>query len=403
MNLQNLIAARLGGKEFGTDTEIYKFEKIKRAKRKFLNENPGGELLDFGVGEPDFRPPDEICQKLADETFGLKKHGYTDTGTPAFRTAAAKFYGEFFGVENLNPQKNILPTIGSKEALANFAKTLIDAGDVVIQTIPGYPILATNAKYLGAEIFNLKLKKANNFLPNFTEIPAEILRRAKILVLNFPNNPTGTVADLKFWKTAVDFCLKNEIALVSDAAYSTIFFDAKPVSVLEIPGAMECAIEFFSFSKSFVMTGWRLGFAAGNEKLISALAVVKDNCDSGSFEAIQKAGIFALENWREFIPKLNEIWRGRLNSLRAVLTKFGFEIEKPRGTFFQIANCPSEIAGEKIDSAETAARILIERAGIVCVPWDESSEKLLRFCGTFGGGEILEKLEKKLGELKLKF
>ena len=406
--IQNLIANRLGGIEFGQKTEIYKFEKIKIAKRQFLTKNPHKKLLDFGVGESDQKPNQAIIDQLYKSAKNLKKHGYTDTGTPAFKQAASRFYNDLFKVKNLDPKKNILPTIGSKEALANLPKCFINQKDIVLQTTPGYPILATNTRYLGGEVYNLPLLEKNNFYPDFSIIPSNILQKAKILVLNYPNNPTGKCANKEFFQTAIDFALKHNIIIISDNAYATIVFDRSPLSILQFPGSEKCALELFSFSKGFSMTGWRLGFAVGNELLIKLLSTIKDNTDSGSFEAIQQAGILALEKAKIFTQEINQRFQRRMNLLVTTLNQIGFEATLPEGTFFLFMKSPRQLGNKKFKKAEEIAKFLIEEKGIVCVPWDDH-ENYLRFSATFEAQNeteekaVMQDLKERLEGLQIRF
>ena len=405
--IEQLYADRIGGSNFGKDTAVYKFEKIKRAKKKALKDFPDRALLDFGVGEPDKRPADAICNELAEWALKLNKHGYTDTGTDPFREAIVSYMFSVFSVNGLSADLNILPTIGSKEALAAIPRAFINKGDIALMTTPGYPVLGTNTIYSGGEVYNLPLLPENNFFPDLEAIPEDIVKRAKILYLNYPNNPTGKCATISFFEKVVEFAHKNNIIIVHDAPYITIVYDREPLSILSIPGAMDTAIELHSFSKSYSMTGWRLGFAAGNPGLISALAHIKDNTDSGSFEAIQKAGIYALNHFEEN-KKIIDLYKRRLVLLVKTLSELGFNAEMPEGTFYLYVSIPSAVeektpSGKKIkhDFPDAAgfSQFLIERFGIVTVPWDDNNTPFIRFSATFtavdGDDEI-----RQMGELR---
>ena len=408
MNIQNLFAERIGGKEFGKSTDIYKFEKIKIAKRKSLNDFPERKLLDFGVGEPDKRPSDEFCKKLYEYCLELKKHSYTDTGTAEFRKAIVEYMAEHFNVRGLDFQKNVLPTIGSKEALANFPKCLINPGDVALMTTPGYPVLGTNTKYLGGEVFNLPLLPENDFYPDFEKIPSDVLKRVKVLYLNYPNNPIGKCATVEFFKKAIEFAKKHNIVIVQDGAYITLVYGRKPLSILSIDGGMDCAIELHSFSKSYSMTGWRLGFAVGNELLIKAFTSIKDNTDSGSFEAIQKVGIYAMQHY-EANEEVNSLYERRLKLLADTLNKMGLDANMPEGTFYLFMKIPKNAEGVKFKSAEEFTKFMIEKHGIVTVPWDDNGEHFVRFSATFSAKDAedevsqMKELEKRLEKIKFEF
>jgi len=412
--IQNLFADRIGGSQFGKDTAIYKFEKIKRAKKKATDEFPDRKLLDFGVGEPDKRPSDELCKVMYDWSLKLTKHGYTDTGKDDYRRAIVKYMNKYFNVQNIDFEKNILPTIGSKEALANFPKCFINKGEIALMTTPGYPILGTNSKYLGGDVYNMPLLPENDFFPDFETIPNEIVKKAKILYINYPNNPTGKCATVDFYQKVIKFAKDNNIVVVQDAPYITIVYDRKPLSILSVDGGMDVAIELHSFSKSFSMTGWRLGFAVGNELLISALTAVKDNTDSGSFEPIQKAGIYAMEHAEEN-DEINELYQRRLELLVKTLNKVGLNSKMPEGTFYLFMEIPKSAKGKNNDgndfnidfeNGEQFTKFMIENYGIVTVPWDDNNKNFVRFSATFTAKdaddeiEQMKELEKRLSDIE---
>ncbi len=410
--IQNQFAERIGGKMFGKDTAIYKFEKIKRAKKQALKDFPDRKLLDFGVGEPDKRPDDKLCKELYDCALKLKKHGYTDTGTDDFRKAIVKYMADYFGVRGLDFANNILPTIGSKEALANFPKCLINPGDVSLMTTPGYPVLGTNTKYLGGEVYNMPLLEENDFFPDLDAVPKDIVEKAKIMYLNYPNNPTGKCATVEFFEKAIKFAKENRIVIVQDAPYITLVYDREPLSILSIEGGMDCAIELHSFSKSCSMTGWRLGFAAGNDLLIKALTDVKDNTDSGSFEAIQKTGIYAMEH-AEMNKEVNVIYERRLRLLVDTLNNMGLKAKMPEGTFYLFVNIPkgAKTAEGSVEfaSGEEFTKFMIEKFGIVTVPWDDNGQNFVRFSATFTAKdaedekEQMKEMEKRLEGVEFVF
>ncbi len=287
--IQSLFANRIGGAQFGKSTEIYKFEIIKRAKRAALAANPNVELIDMGVGEPDAMAFPECIRALADAAGKPQNRTYADNGGAIYREAAARWLENVCGVEGINPESEIVHSIGSKAALSILPACLINPGDVALMTSPGYAVFGTHAQYYGGEVHNIPLLEKNSFLPDLNSVPADKLRRAKTLVINYPNNPTGASATPEFFAAVVAFAKQHNLVVIHDAAYAALVFDGKPLSFLATPGAIDVGIELHSMSKAFNMTGWRLGFVAGNRLLVRAYADVKDNTDSGQFLAIQEA------------------------------------------------------------------------------------------------------------------
>jgi len=405
--IQNLFAERIGGSKFGKENVIYKFEKIKRAKREAIKNHPGVEILDFGVGEPDDMADKLIRERLKEEVDVWENRGYADNGIEEFKQAAARYMKKVFNV-NVNPEKHILHGIGSKPVLAMFPSIFINPGDVTIMTVPGYPVLGTHTKWLGGEVYNIQLKEENNFLPKLDSIPQDIIKRAKILVLNYPNNPTGACADESFYKEVVAFAKENNIVVVQDAAYSALVYGGKkPLSFLSIPGAMDVGVEIHSLSKAYNMTGWRLAFVVGNELIIKAYGTVKDNIDSGQFKAIQKSGITALDN-PQITEKIREKYERRLNKMVKILNKKGFNAKMPGGTFYLYVKAPKKVNGINIESAEMFSEYMIKEKLISTVPWDDAGS-YIRFSATFVAKNIedeervLKELEKRLESLKFEF
>ncbi|HOW98617.1 MAG TPA: aminotransferase class I/II-fold pyridoxal phosphate-dependent enzyme, partial [Kiritimatiellia bacterium] len=258
MDLQKLYAERIGGAQFGLGTEIYKFEKIKRAKAAALKARPQVELLDFGVGEPDQLAPFPIREALKKAVDDPANRGYADNGIREFRLAACRYMETFFGVKGLNPDTEVNHSIGSKPALAMLPLCFVNPGDVVMTTVPGYPVMATHAKYLVAEIVKLPLERSNGFFPDLKKIKPAVAKRAKLLYVNYPNNPTGTAATEAFFDELIAFAAKHNILVVQDAAYATLIYGRPRLSILGRPGGREVAVELHSMSKSYNMTGWRL-------------------------------------------------------------------------------------------------------------------------------------------------
>ncbi len=396
---QKLFAERIGGENYGKDTTIYKFERIKRAKRDAIARHPDVELLDFGIGENDAMAHEFVRTAMKNEIDDPENRGYADNGIAEFKEAAARFLSDTFDV-TVDPATEVNHTIGSKSALALLPYTLINPGDVTLMTVPGYPVAGTHTKYAGGEVYAMKLEKQNGFLPDLDAVPDEIKKRAKLMVLNYPNSPTGAVAPRSFWEEAIDFARREALVLVNDAAHTLLAYE-KRTSFLQIPGAMDVGLEIHSMSKGFNMIGWRLGFVAGNRLLVQALADVKDNSDSGQFKAIQKAACVALSN-PEIHEEIRAKYRRRLSKLVAALNEAGFEAEMPGGTYFLYVRVPASLKGKRFDSAEEAAEHILRNDLVLTVPWDDAGP-YLRFSTTYeadGGQEedrLMEEMKKRLG------
>ena len=378
---QKMFAERIGGQNYGKGTEIYKFEKIKRAKRKALAEHPERALLDFGIGENDEMAAESIRRVMAAEIDKPENRGYADNGIGEFKEAAARFMKRQFGVE-LDPGTEVNHCIGSKTALAILPATLINPGDVTLMTVPGYPVAGTHTRYYGGEVQRLPLLAENNFFPDLDSISEDIRRRAKLLVINYPNSPTGKSATREFFEKVVAFAKANEIVVVQDAAHVMLSFDQKPLSFLEVPGAKDVGVEIHSLSKGWNMIGWRMGFVCGHPLLVQAFADVKDNCDSGQFIAVQKAAAAALED-DTITQATREKYRRRLVKLVDVLKACGFECEIPGGSYFLYTKSPTGLAdGRTFANAEETSQYLITEHSICTVPWDDAGA-YLRFSVTY--------------------
>ncbi len=406
--IQGLFARRLGGSSFGKDTKIYKFEKIKRAKAAAMAENPEQEILDFGVGEPDEMAFPVVVDSLKAECARPENRGYADNGIQEFKDAALRYMDRVFGVTGLDAEKDVIHSIGSKCALAMLPDAFIDEGDVMLMTTPGYPVMATHTEWHGGRVVNLPLLEENGFLPDLGAIGAEDLKKAKLLYLNYPNNPTGAASTKDFFEEVVDFASRNEIIVVHDAAYAALTYSGPPLSFLSTPGATEVGIEIHSLSKAYNMTGWRLAFLIGNRKVIGAFAHVKDNYDSGQFKAIQKAGITALEH-PEITEEIGAKYRRRLGLMVEALSSAGFEARMPGGTFYLYVKAPRGASdGTRFGSAEEASEYLIRKAHISTVPWDDAGA-YLRFSATFASdgiedeARVVGEMKKRLGGLGLEF
>ncbi|RED86170.1 MULTISPECIES: LL-diaminopimelate aminotransferase [Cohnella] len=407
--IQEQFAARIGGSNYGKDTNIYKFEKIKRAKAAAKKAHPDVELIDMGVGEPDEMADAGIVAKLAEEAAKPENRGYADNGIAEFKHAAAKYLKEVFSVDGIDAETEILHTIGAKPALAMLPTVFINPGDVAIMTVPGYPVLGTHTKYLGGEVYNVQLTKENNFLPDLNAIPEEIAKRAKLLYLNYPNNPTGAAATTEFFEQVVAWAKKFNVVVVHDAPYAALTYDGiRPLSFLSVPGAKDVGVELHSLSKSYNMTGWRIGFIAGNPLIVKAFGDVKDNNDSGQFIAIQKAAAYGLEN-PQITEAISEKYSRRHNRLVAVLNEIGFRAEKPKGSFFLYVEAPKGIVGgQRFESAEDFSQYLIREKLISTVPWDDAG-KFIRFSVTFiaqGEAEearVIDEIKRRLTDVQFEF
>lgn len=378
---QQLFADRIGGANYGKGTEIYKFEKIKRAKRKALAEHPDRKLIDFGIGENDEMAPENVRAAMARELNQPDNRGYADNGIMAYREAVARFMQRNFGVA-LDPATEINHCIGSKTALAMLPAAFINPGDITLLTVPGYPVAGTHTRYYGGSIYKLPLLTENDFFPDLDAIPADVRQRAKLLVINYPNSPTGKVATRDFYKRVVEFAQQNQVVVIQDAAHIMLSYEGEPLSFLQVPGAKDVGVEVHSMSKGFHMIGWRLGWVCGHERIVRAFADVKDNSDSGQFIAIQKAAAAALDD--ASIPKqVQQKYERRLRKLVDTLSRCGFTCRMPGGTYFLYARSPKGLAsGERFETAEAASQYLISEHSIVTVPWDDAGP-FLRFSVTY--------------------
>ena len=400
--IQSLFAERIGGINYGKSNAIYKFEKIKRAKRAAKAAKPDVSIIDMGVGEPDDMAFPEVVDALYAAAKDPANRGYADNGGRDFKVAAAGYMKAVFGVD-LDPDTEILHSIGSKAALSILPNCFINPGDVVIMTIPGYPIFGTHAKYLGGEVYNLKLEESNSFLPDLDSIPQDI---------NYPNNPTGASATKEFFKKLVDFAKKNNLIVVSDAAYASLTFDGNALSILQVEGAKDVAVELHSLSKSHNMTGWRIGWVCGNPLIVKAYGDVKDNTDSGQFLGIQLAAAKGLEN-PNITRAIAAKYSRRMDMLVKVLENLGFKPRKPNAGFFLYMPAPKAAIlpdGSRVEfkTGEDFSQWMITEHLISTVPWDDAGA-FVRFSVTFEAhGEDAEKaviaeINRRMSQSKFEF
>lgn len=407
--IQGLFADRIGGSSFGKDVALYKFEKIKRAKAAARKAHPNVELIDMGVGEPDEMADAGTVETLAREAAKPENRGYADNGIFEFKDAAAKYLKNVFGVKGIDPENEVLHGIGSKPVLAMLPSVFINPGDIAIMPVPNYPVMGTHTEWLGGRVVTLPINEDNGFLPDFESLDADVKKKAKLLYLNYPNNPTGASATPEFYEKVIKFARENNIIVVQDAAYAALTFDGnRPLSFLSIPGAKEVGVEIHSLSKAYNMTGWRLAFIAGNELVVKGFGAVKDNNDSGQFIAIQKAGIYCLEH-PEITERIAEKYSRRLDMLVRVLNELGFAAKKPKASFYLYVKAPKGIkGGRRFESAEDFSQWLITEKLVSTVPFDDSGA-FVRFSVTFiAKGEeeerrVVDELYRRLQGIEFEF
>lgn len=406
MNIQQLFADRIGGAQFGQTNAVYKFGKIKKAKAEARAAHPDTELLDFGVGEPDRMAPEPIRTALKQAVDKPENRGYADNGIEPFKCAAADYMRQFFGVE-LDPETEINHSIGSKSALSLMPLAFVNPGDVVLQTVPGYPVMATHAGYLGGEVVKLPLTAENDFRPSLSDISDAVAERAKLFYVNYPNNPTGAAATPSFFDALIEYADRHDILIVQDAAYATLSYANDGLSILSRPGGKDVAVELHSMSKAYNMTGWRLGFVAGQARAVAAFAEIKDNADSGQFKAIQEAACAGIAD-RALADAIKAHYRGRLERMVDALQAVGFKAEMPGGTFYLYVPAPKSAGGQAFANAEEASQYLIKNCLISTVPWDDAGA-FLRFSATFEAGDaadenrVIAELQTRLSSADLAF
>lgn len=368
----------------------YLFVEIDRAKKRARDE--GRDIIDLGVGDPDLPTPNFIIDAMNKAVKDPACHRYPlDQGLPEFRQAISKWMKKRFGVD-MKADGEIYPLIGSKEGIAHMPLAFINPGDAVLVPDPCYPPYRSGTIFAGGEVIKMPLLESHHFLPDLRAINHHLLHKAKMIFINYPNNPTGAVCDKKFYKDVIEFAKKHKLIVCSDAAYSEVGFDGyKAPSIFEVDGAKDVAIEFHSLSKTFNMTGWRIGFACGNPELVEGLAKVKSNIDSGVFFAIQRAGIAALENYDRHMAPLLKIYEERRNVLVGGLNNIGWKVEKTKATFYVWIKVPPRY------TSATFAQALLEKADIVATPgngFGDAGEGYIRMVLTVDKKRLAEAVDR---------
>jgi len=368
----------------------YLFKEIDRQKGEVRKK--GMDIIDLGVGDPDLPTPPHIIDALKKAVEDSTNHRYPSySGMDDFNAAVAGWYKRRFGVD-LDVGKEVVTLIGSKEGIAHIPLAFINPGDTALITNPGYPVPSIGVSFAGGKIYFMDLLKENHFLPDLEAIPDDVARRAKMMFINYPNNPTSAVATEAFFKKVVSFAKSNNILVCHDAAYTELAFDGyKPISFLQIKGAKGVGIEFHSLSKTYNMTGWRLGFAVGHKAVIQALGRIKSNIDSGAFQAIQVAGIAAMESDQSCLKELNQTYARRRDVLADGLMDLGLKFDKPKATFYFWIEVPKGYT-----SAEFTSHLLL-KTGVVVTPgngFGQAGEGYVRMTFTLGIERLKEAVER---------
>ena len=368
----------------------YLFVEISRkiaAKRA-----EGIEVISFGIGDPDLATPAHVVDALRETAGDLPNHRYPESdGLPEFRKATADWYQRRFGI-SLDPDSEVISLIGAKEGIGHAALCFIEPGDIALVPDPGYPVYSVGTWFAGGECHWMPLKEENGWLPDLDAIPEDVARQAKVMWLNYPNNPTGAVADLGYFEKVVDFAKAYDIAVMHDACYTDVTFDGyRHPSFLEVPGAMDVGVEFHSLSKTYNMTGWRLGMAVGNAEMMNALLIVKSNLDSGVPQAIQHMGIEALNTSDEWIDERNAVYQRRRDKVLDALASIGLETDPPKASLYVWARIPDGYTSGEF------AEALLDQCDIVVTPgagYGPSGEGYIRFSLTIDDEQLEEGLDR---------
>lgn len=369
----------------------YLFAEIDRKRDELVAK--GVDIINMGVGDPDRPTPDHIVQAMHSAIDDPATHNYPPyQGTKDFREAAVQWMERRFGVTGLNPNTEVVSSIGSKEAIHNTFLAFVEPGDYTLIPDPGYPVYRTSTIFAGGEFHTMPLLPNNGFLPDLDAIPQEVARKAKLLWINYPNNPTGALATLEFFEKLVAYCQQYDILLCHDHAYSEMAYDGyKPPSILQVAGAKDVAIEFHSLSKSYNMTGWRVGFVVGNAKGIKGLGQVKTNVDSGVFKAIQSCAIAAYSTTEADLQALMSVYQKRRDIIVKGLQSLGFPIEPPKATLYVWVRVPKGYTSTQF------VTLLLDKCGIIVPPgngYGEAGEGFFRIALTVPDERMHEAIQR---------
>lgn len=373
----------------------YLFAEIDKKKKAALA--AGRDVINLGVGDPDRPTPQAIIRSLQQHVENPAFHQYAlDQGAPELRQSIAAFCKARYGID-LDPNSEILPLIGSKEGIAHFPLAVLNPGDISLVPDPCYPVYRSSSMFAGADVYTMPLEPKLGFLPDLDSIPADVFTRARLMFLNYPNNPTGGTADLEFFRKVVDLANAHSLVIAQDAAYNEMYFDRPAPSLLQVPGGKEVAVEFHSLSKTFNMTGWRVGFAIGGAPQIAALGQVKANTDSGIFTAIQFAAKTALDEYATLTPPIRALYKERRDAFVTGLKKLGWDVPTPEATFYVWIPCP-----EGYTSTELCGRLLDE-ADVVTTPglgFGRTADGYIRAALTVETPRLIEAVD-RIAKLKL--
>ncbi len=373
----------------------YLFAEIDRKKKAAIA--AGRDVINLGVGDPDRPTPSAIIKSLQQNAENPAFHQYAlDQGAPEFRRSIAAFCRTRYGLD-LDPDTEILPLIGSKEGLAHFPLAVLNPGDISLVPDPCYPVYRSSSMFAGADVYSMTLEPSLGFRPDLDAIPADVYARARLMFLNYPNNPTGGTTDLDYFRRVHELAESHDLVIAQDAAYNEMYFDEPPPSFLQLPGAKDRTVEFHSLSKTFNMTGWRVGFAIGGAPLIAALGQLKANVDSGIFTAVQFAGKAALDHYDELSPPIRALYRERRDAFVGVLRKIGWDVPAPSATFYVWIPCPRGYS-----STELCTRLL-EEANVVTTPgigFGRTADGYIRAALTVETPRLLEAVD-RIGKLSL--
>lgn len=373
----------------------YLFAEIDKKKKAAIA--AGRDVINLGVGDPDRPTPEPIIRSMQEHVENSAFHQYAlDQGAPELRKSIAAFCKKRYGID-LDPETEILPLIGSKEGIAHFPLAVLNPGDISLVPDPCYPVYRSSSMFAGGDVYSMSLERELGFRPDLEAIPADVYALARLMFLNFPNNPTGGVADLDYFQKVVAKARDQNFVVAQDAAYNEMYFDKPAASILQVPGAKDVAVEFHSLSKTFNMTGWRVGFAIGGEPMISALKQVKANTDSGIFTAIQFAAKTALDQYDEITPPIRALYKERRDAFIGALRKLGWDVPTPEATFYVWIPCPKGYS-----STDLCGRLL-EEASVVTTPglgFGRTADGYIRVALTVETPRLLEAVD-RIGKLSL--